>query len=174
MELTVKINHDEWRKNLVENAAAHSAALKTAANMIASMLREQITADIASAGAFGSKFTPTVTVSGTGNGVSIHTKIEGPGAEIFEKGGVIHGKPLLWLPISGTDAEGIQASNYGDQLFSVNRLTGGPPLLFSIKDHAPKYFGIPSVNIPKKFHVAEIEKRIMDSFPQVYLSALKR
>lgn len=172
LQLSLRLDTKQFRKNLETAASHHSDALKTAANMIASMMKDAVSADIQSAGRFSSAYLEGLSV--TVDGTKITTKIDAPGASIFETGGTIHGKPLLWLPISGTDAEGIQASNYGDQLFSVNRLTGGPPLLFSIKDHAPKYFGIPSVNIPKKFHVAEIEKRIMDSFPQVYLSALKR
>lgn len=173
VEVTVKSNFAEWKTHLAENAAVNGAALRTAANMIASMLRTEITADIQSAGNFGSQFIPTVTVQGSGEGVTISTKIDGPGAEIFEKGGTIHGKPLLWLPISGTDAVGTEPREYGDKLFSVNRQAGGVPLLFSVRDQAPKYFGVPSVTIPKKFHIAEIQNRVMGQFPEIFNAALK-
>lgn len=171
MELSIHINTDKFKRDLETAGEKHGNALKVAANMVASMLRQKVSADIAGAGNFGSEYLKGLSV--TVEETTIKLKLEAPGADIFEKGGTIHGRPLLWLPLSGTDAVGIKASEYGDQLFSVNRLEGGVPLLFSIKDHAPKYFGVPSVKIPKKFHIAEIEKEVMDGFPAIYEAALK-
>lgn len=171
VQLSFRINAAQFQGNLDEVGADISAALSASANMIASMMKTEVTADIQSAGKFGSEYTDRLSV--TVDGLKITTKIDAPGAALFEHGGTIHGKPLLWLPISGTDAEGIQAKDYGDKLFSVNRLTGGVPLLFSIKDRAPKYFGISSVNIPKKFHIAEIEARVMTQLPQIFNQAIK-
>lgn len=171
VELSFRINTEEFKKGLNETAEKYSAALKTAENMIASMLKQQISADIAGAGNFGSQYLNSLSVTVSDH--TITTKIDAPGADIFESGGTIHGKPLLWLPISGTDAVGIEPKDYGDKLFSVNRHAGGPPLLFAIKDRAPKYFGVPSVNIPKKFHIAEIEKRVMEEFPDILNAQLK-
>lgn len=172
MEISLKINSDQFKQSLETSGEKYAGALKTAANMIASMVQQQVTADIAGAGNFGASYVKALTV--TVENTTIKLKLEAPGADIFEKGGTIHGKPLLWLPISGTDAVGTPASEYGDELFSVNRtIEGGVPLLFSIKDRAPKYFGVPSVKIPKKFHIAEIMNKIMDDFPAVYDTALK-
>lgn len=171
MEFEFKLDTSAFKDSFEVAGDKYNTALKTAANMIASMLREQIGADIASAGNFGSQYAQGLTV--TVENTKITTKLDAPGADIFEKGGTIHGKPLLWLPISGTDAVGIQASEYGDKLFSVNRQAGGVPLLFSVKDRAPKYFGVPSVNIPKKFHIAEIQNRVMEQFPAIFETALK-
>ena len=61
---------------------------------------------------------------------------------------------------------------FRSKLFSVNRKVGGPPLLFSMRDRSPKYFGIPSVEIPKKFHISEIQTRVMDNFADVFEDAL--
>jgi hypothetical protein len=167
MEYTVTFNTDEFKKGIDEVRDRYAQAIAVSRNMIASMMQTQVAADVASAGKYDSGKVTSVVV-----GDAITTTIDLPGAALLETGGTIYGKPLLWLPLSGTDAEGIQASDYGDKLFSVNRAAGGPPLLFSIKDRAPKYFGVPNVHVPKKFHVAEIEQRVMAMYSDIFESAL--
>lgn len=168
MEFSLKIDTDEFEKSIDKTRDRYEQAFAVSKNMIASMMKTGVEADIRGAGNFGSEYTIEVKVEGD----AVITTVEGPGVEVFENGGTIHGKPLLWLPLSGTDAVGIQASDYGDQLFSVNRKTGGVPLLFSIKDRAPKYFGVPSVNIPKKFHIEQIRDRVMENFKDIFEGAL--
>jgi hypothetical protein len=170
VQFDFRINTEGFVKSLEEYHDQHEAAFEVAKNMVASMMREEVTADIKSAGKFGDDYLQGLKVEVDGD--IIRTTIDAPGANIFETGGTIEGKPLLWLPISGTDAEGIQASDYGDKLFSVNRKAGGPPLLFSIKDRAPKYFGIPSVTIPQKFHVNLIQQQVMQNWPHILNEAL--
>lgn len=170
MELSFEIETAAFKNSIDETRDRFDQAFSVAKNMIASMMKTRVSEDIRRAGNFGDKFLSGLSVEVDGD--MITTTINSPGAGIFETGGTIHGAPLLWLPLSGTDAEGIQASNYGDKLFSVNRKTGGVPLLFSIKDRAPKYFGVPSVNIPKKFHIEEIQKAVMDDFKEVFDNAL--
>jgi hypothetical protein len=170
VELSFKLNADGFKSSLEATAEEYEKAFATARNMIAGMLLEQVKTDIQSAGKFGSDYLSGLSV--TVDDDTIKLTLDAPGANVFEEGGTIHGNPLLWLPISGTDAEGIQASSYADKLFSVNRKTGGVPLLFSVRDHAPKYFGVPSVNIPKKFHIREIQNRVMDNFASIFESAL--
>lgn len=170
MEYSVTINAKAFKDSVDATADRYEAAFATAKNMIASMMLTEVTADIRGAGNFGSGSLSGVSVSVDDN--TITTTVDMPGALLFETGGTIHGRPLLWLSISGTDAEGIQASDYGSKLFSVNRKAGGPPLLFSVKDRAPKYFGVPSVVIPKKFHIGEIQTRVMDNFKDIFESAL--
>ena len=167
VDFSVKIDADAFKSSIEATADQYKAAFDTAKNMIASMMLSAVTADIQGAGNFSAEG-----IAVTVDGDTITTTVDLPGAAIFETGGTIHGAPLLWLPISGTDAEGIQASSYGDKLFSVNRKSGGAPLLFSVKDHAPKYFGVPSVTIPKKFHIEEVQTRVMDNFADVFQSAL--
>ncbi len=171
MEMSIEIDTDAFKKSIDEVRDRYDQAISVAKNMIASLMKSAVTADVQGAGNFGNRFLQGLSV--TVDGDTITTKLDAPGALIFEKGGVIEGKPLLWLPITGTDAVGIPASSYGDQLFSVNRKTGGAPLLFSVKDHAPKYFGVPSVTIPKKFHIEETEQRVMDGFKEIFEEALK-
>ena len=167
MDFQITINAEAFRASLDETRDRYGQAMAVAKNMIASMMETQVKADVTGAGNFSAD-----SVSVSVDGDTITTSIDLPGADLFATGGTIYGKPLLWLPFSGTDAEGIQASNYGDQLFSVNRKTGGVPLLFSIKDHAPKYFGVPNVNVPQKFHLAEIRERVMSNFTEIFESAL--
>lgn len=170
LELTIEIDSDAFKKSLEEAAADFDNALETAKNMVASMIEDQTKADILSAGNFGAAYADNLSV--TVQGDEIITTLDAPGADIFQDGGTIHGNPLLWLPITGTDAVGTQAKDYGQKLFSVNRKAGGPPLLFSMSDKKPKYFGIPSVFIPKKFHLEEIQLSVMENFASVFKEAM--
>jgi hypothetical protein len=171
VQFEFRLNADQFKTSIEKTAEEYNAALDVAKNMVASMMLEEVTADIKQAGNFGDKYLDGLSVEVDGN--VIRTTIDAPGADIFETGGTIQGNPLLWLPISGTDAEGVQAKDYGDQLFSVNRIAGGPPLLFSIKDRAPKYFGVPSVTIPQKFHVHLIQQQVMQEFGTILNEALE-
>src|SRR6185369_5307318 len=154
LQFSVNFNVDKFQKGLDEVGTDLQNAMRTAINMAASMIQEQTREDIMKAGKFGETYLAGLTVRVEGN--SIKTRLDAPGASVFQNGGTIKGRPLLWLPISGTDAVGTRARDYPGKLFSVNREAGGPPLLFSVSDHAPKYFGVPSVHIPKKFHLSEI------------------
>jgi hypothetical protein len=171
LEFSIKLNTKEFQAGLDEFGSDLQSAFNTAKNMAASMILDQSRTDIASAGRFGSSYLKGLTVKVEGN--SIKTQLTSPGASVFQTGGTIHGKPLLWLPISGTDAVGTRAHDYPHKLFSVNRKAGGPPLLFSVADHAPKYFGVPSVHIPKKFHLSEIQLRVMQNFATYFNTALR-
>jgi len=76
---------------------------------------------------------------------------------VFEYGAVIHGKPLLWIPLSfAKDAQGIRARDYPGRLFRVDRKSGGAPLLLGGNPATPKFFGKASVTIPKKWHMTQI------------------
>lgn len=167
MQFSITIEDAAFKKGIDEQRDRFAQAMAVSRNMIASMMQKQVADDVTGAGNFSAD---AVTTEITGE--EIVTTIDLPGASIFETGGTIYGHPLLWLPFSGTDAEGVQASSYGSQLFSVNRPTGGVPLLFSINDRKPKYFGVPNVNVPKKFHVAEIHERVAASFADVFEAAL--
>ncbi len=167
LKLSVTVDADGFRQSIDETQDRFDQAFAVSKNMIASMMKTEVITDIKAAGNFNPN---DVVVSIEGD--TITTTVDMPGAALFETGGTIQGRPLLWLPISGTDAEGVQASSYGDQLFSVNRKAGGVPLLFSIKDHAPKYFGVSSVHIPQKFHIGEVQTRVMDNFKNIFEAAL--
>lgn len=172
---TDRIAAPKFKQNLAGLHDRFQDALTAAVNMAASMIKAQGDADIASAGKFGARWTgglhvdPDTTI---GN-MRISMTHDVPYAGIFETGGEIRGAPLLWIPISGTDAQGTPASEYSGGLFSVNRKSGGRPLLFSIADKQPKYFGIESVTIPKLFHLGQITKSVMGNFRQIFDSAFR-
>jgi hypothetical protein len=164
---------EQWRKNWDGAADRFGQAVATATNMIASMIQDEARADIKSAGRFGDDWTSALTVQADGPG-KITLTLDHEGADLFQEGGTVEGSPLLWLPISGTDAEGIRAADYPGQLFSVNSAKSTHPLLFSMTDKAPKYFGIEAVTIPKKFHLEEVAARVMASFRDVLDDQLKK
>ena len=170
LKLSITIDKEAFENSVDRVRDRFDQAFPVAANMIASMIRTQSIADIQSAGSFGSKFVDALKVEVNGN--TITTSLDAPGASVFETGGVIHGRPLMWIPISGTNAVGIRASDYPGGLFSVNRKAGGRPLLFSVAERAPRYFGIASVTMPKKFHFGEIQKSVMERFKDVFETAL--
>lgn len=161
----------KFRNQLAGLADRFDAAMTATANILKSMIEDAAKADIASSGNFGSRWTEGLhvdveQVGATGN-MRLSMRHDIPYAGIFEQGGRIEGHPYLWIPLSGTDAEGKQASEYGEQLYSVQRKTGGP-LLFSMADKMPKYFGIESVTIPKKWHLRDIQLSVMGNFRAVF------
>ena len=146
-------------------------AIDTAANMIASMIQDTARDRIAAAGRFGSRWTEGLHVNVESSGamgkmLTVFHDI--PYADIFETGGIIVGNPLLWIGISGTDAEGVPAREYG-QLFSIKHPNGHPLLVGA--DRQPKYFGISSVNIPAKFGIGEAVDTILSDFQSVFDTA---
>lgn len=148
-------------------------AVETAANMIASMIEEGARANIAGAGKFGSRWTDGFHVEVIPSGVigqMLHVFHDIPYADIFETGGTIQGNPLLWIGLSGTDAEGVPPSAYGGQLFSMKH-PNGHPLMGSKSDNLPKYFGIESVTITKKFDIAGVIDAVMQDFQSVFDTA---
>lgn len=172
---TNNIAAPKFKQNLAGLHDRFAEALKAAINMAASMMKKQGDADITSAGKFGSRWTNGlhVDVSETLGNMRISMTHDVPYAGIFQTGGVIKGNPLLWIPLSGTDAVGQKASEYGGGLFSVRREGSGRPLLFSIADSQPKYFGIEQVTIPKTFHLLEIQKSVMANFRSLFDNAFK-
>lgn len=166
----------KFKENMKEVSERFTTAFVSSLNMVASMIKTQGDADISAAGNFGSQWTQGLHVDAdtTAGNMRISMYHDIPYANVFEEGGDIKGNPLLWIALSGTDAQGIRASEYPGGLFSVNRKAGGAPLLFSVADKAPKYFGIASVHIPKKFHLSDIVKNAMTSFQQTFEEEMKK
>jgi hypothetical protein len=160
-----------FRRNLAGLQERFETALTAAANMAASMIEQLAGQDIARAGRFGTDWASGLHVkvdSGSTRNMRISMTHDIPYASIFETGGVIHGNPFLWLPLSGTDAEGVRARDYPVGLFSAKYTRSGAPLLFSRYDKQPKYFGIESVTIPKLFHLNEIVRSVMGNFRMIF------
>jgi hypothetical protein len=88
---------------------------------------------------------------------------------VFQFGKVIHGRPLLWIPLRfAADAKGVRARDYPGKLFRVNRKGGKAPLLLSAATKEPKYFAKPYVKIPKKFRVLEIARELSHKINDFY------
>lgn len=113
-----------------------------------------------------------------------------PFAHIHEFGGTIKAKgtlfgpALLWIPLKGAvprskgtgpNAGLMTAQEFGaseSPLFRVNR-KGKAPLLLDIKSRRPRYFGIASVTLPKRFHIRDISAREAGKFQRLFSAAVK-
>lgn len=170
--ITITNPGPQFRKNLAGLADRLNRAITASMNMVQSMLLTTGRADIASAGNFGSSWTQglNVVLEGAAPNMRLYMTHEIPYAGIFETGGVIQGNPMLWIPLSGTDAAGVRAAAFGG-LFSAKYPRSGRPLLFSMADKKPRYFGIESVTIPKKFHLTEDVTSVMASFRSIFADA---
>jgi hypothetical protein len=94
--------------------------------------------------------------------------------KVFEFGAVIHGKPLLWIPMKNSEAAvlGVRARDFGQPLFRVNRKGGGAPLLMS-KGGKVQYFGKEQVRIPKKWNLRQIVRTVARQMNVFYKEAMK-
>jgi hypothetical protein len=136
--------------------------------------------NIAGAGRFGGKWLSGLryrTVNATDNGepslqaqaIVFHSfGIAG----MFEFGGTIAGKPLLWLP---TTPGAPPASKSGKKLVSAT--VRGQPVLFDAGDpdrhRKPLYVGVPSVRIPKKWRITEIVKEHAAKIGELFIKHFK-
>lgn len=151
-------------------------ALDASFNMLASLIKQAADTDIESAGNFGQRWTDGlhVNIDGAAPNMRLYMTHDIPYATIFETGGTISGHPMLWLPLNGTDAAGVRASAFPGGLFSPRKQrAGGRPLLFSVTDKKPRYFGVASVTIPKKFHLTEDVNNVMSNYRQIFNDAWK-
>lgn len=166
-----------------------SAARETAREAAAEVVKRG-RADIASApGNWGPRWPAGLhaTVSEGGGNIRIAIFHDIPYYNVFERGALIRGKPLLWIPLSfATDVTrgqwsphgptAIRARDYPGRLFRVDRKNGKAPLLMTKPIGGPaqaKYFGKESVTIPKKFHVRQIAQQVARSMKDMYRQNLK-
>lgn len=152
-------------------------ALVKAANTASREILSRGRADIRSAGRFGTRWTQglhaDVETPKSGD-IQILVDHDVPYWKVFERGAVIRGRPLLWIPLSfARDAKGVLARNFPGGLFRVDRKGGKAPLLLSIKTGEPKYFGKERVKIPKKFHIVQICRDVARKLKQFYHVAFK-
>jgi hypothetical protein len=157
------------------------AALRQAAVQSAKLIEQQGRADIARAGRFSdhggsglqwlSGFHARVTEGG--GFIRIGLSHDVPFWSVFQYGKTIHGRPLLWIPLSfARDAKYVRARDYPGRLFRVDR-QGKSPLLLTTGG-APKYFGRAQVRLPKKFHLLEIAAQISRGMQDLYRRAFAR
>lgn len=132
--------------------AAVQSAVRGAAEDAADEIKARGAADIAGAGRFGGRWTQGLTadVSETGGGVQINVAHSVPYFGIFEHGGVIKGKPLLFIP----------TASFANQ--------GGGKIRFRKDGKMPPVISVKQVTIPKKFHVHEIVQSIVKELGSLY------
>ena len=180
---TVRLYFDDERvgqkfeRSVTRQAARVRRAARAAAFDAGEEIRKRAASDMASAGNFGPRWTGGLNVNITEGGGNIRVAFSHnvPYFSVFQYGKVIHGKPLLWIPLSfATDAKGVLARNYSGGLFRVDRKDPSKaPLLLSYATREPKYFGKESVTIPKKFHVIEIIRDVAKEVRGYFLSNYK-
>jgi hypothetical protein len=173
--ISVRVAGDPISERLKGNLEKHrqrvQRAVDAATDQLADSIVEKGREDISSAGNFGQRWTTGLTsdVGGSGNVRTITLRQQVPYWRVFQDGAVIAGKPLLWIPLSfATEAQGVRARDFPGRLFRVDRKSGGAPLLMSVDDKQPKYFGAESVRIPKKFHLVEIATAEARTFGELY------
>lgn len=148
--------------NVTRYKERHYRAIQAAARRCASEIERRGRAQMKEAGDFDSSrwqqgFRALVSFRSRSN-IRIRVTHAVKFWRIFQKGGVIRGRPLLWIPFKfARDAIGVLARNYPGRLFRVDRKNGKAPLLMA-DGGRPKYFGKPSVRIPKKFRLIEIAR----------------
>jgi hypothetical protein len=141
--------------------------LREASSIILQRGRADIAAGIRATTRWTHGLHADVTIGRTLSTISISHDV--PYWTIFQRGGVIKGKPLLWIPLPfAGDALGVRARDFPGGLFRVDRKSGGAPLLLSRADARPKYFGKASVTIPKKFHIFEIVREVARNLRAIY------
>lgn len=151
------------------NRDATLAALRATANDAANEIEELGRQNMASAGRFGSRWMEAWQARVTEGGGFIRIGLTHAISywTVFQFGKVIHGKPLLWIPLSfASDAQGVMARDYPGPLFRVERF-GKAPLLLTTGGE-PKYFGKESVTIPKKFRLLEIAAEVSRRMGDIY------
>ena len=159
----------QFQKNLAGLKQRFSQAVTAATNMAASMILDQVEAEVSKAN-FPGSWTENLGVQVDGSLGNMRVSLTGGNSALamFEEGGVIQGSPLLWIPISGTDAVHIRARDYGGLFSARYPRKYGRPLLFAISDKLPRYFGIEEVTMPKLLHINEIVESVMGHYREIF------
>lgn len=160
-----------FRRDYETIARAATSTLREAARIIRFRGRQ----NIAQAGNFGQRWTNGLIVEPSipRGETSITGRIEIshliPYWLVFERGAVIRGRPLLWIPLSfARRAQRTRARDYPGRLFRVDRASGAAPLLLDYNTKEPQYFGKESVRIPKKFRIREIATQVANRMGVIY------
>lgn len=169
---------DEYRRAIDDTITAVARASSFATRDTARVIRQRGQENIAKSGQFGARWIEGLSVvAEPSSGFQIENSItighDQKGALLFEFGGNVQGKPLLWIPLSFSDAKGKRAASYPGGLFRVDRKSG-KPLLLSISDRKPKFVGVSSVKVPRKWQLRDIAADAMaNDFPKFYSERFK-
>jgi hypothetical protein len=152
---------------------AHNAvvsAARAAAQNVADQILQDGREDITASGRFGTRWTQGLhaDVTEEGDNITIGIRHDVPYFNVFEFGAIIHGKPLLWIPLPGVDPD-----ERGD-FFQTSRK--GNLLLFKksgSKEIVPLRVAKESVTIPKKFRIREIARLAAGRLGSLFSARMK-
>lgn len=120
--------------------------------------------DIQSAGNFGARWTEGLqsNIEEGDERITLTVTHNVPYWSVFQTGKLIRGRPLLWIPLPGTDP------NERGDFFQTSKK--GNLLLFKKegKEITPLRVAKEQVYIPKKFHLVEICKDVAGTLGQLY------
>lgn len=141
-----------------ENQHLHASIAHTRGRM-AEEIKKRGDVSIRRAGKFSERWTRAFEVQESESTRRRHRVTLGfnssiPFAAIHEFGGVIHGKPLMWIPLR-PELKDVWARDYPGELFRINR-KGGNPLLFDVGDKRARYVGVRFVKLKPRFKLREI------------------
>lgn len=165
---------DFGTRNLGRSADAARATINWARDEV----KRRWAIDVRSAGNFSGRWvdalqgeiTPRV---GRTRRISLTFAMRGiPYWRIHEYGGIIKGKPLLWIPLPWTGLK-VRARDYKGRLFRVDRKSGGNPLLMS-PDGEAKYVGVEQVRLKKRFHLRKIIREVGKQMGPRYRTEYRR
>jgi len=146
-----------------------STSMGKTAEWTAKAMQDQGRANIARSGRFTGEWIDglkaVVGNSGRDFTVTVSHSL-GPMVRPHEYGATIFGKPLLWIPFDfAFEAKNINAREFPQKLVWVNRRSGRAPILVSVDDKQPKYFGKASVRIPARWHIRDACRGIANLMP---------
>lgn len=180
MTFGIKVGEDSvWRRyDLLANERGRRAqrAAKGAMRDAREEMLDRGRRDIEAAGNFGRRWTQGLKarVEDDEKGTTLTVTHDVPYWTVHQYGKRITGKPLLAIPLSGTDAERrrIWARDYPGGLFRVDR-EGKASLLLSLRTGEPKYFLKRQVYVPKRFHIVEIARDVARKIRKFYVERLR-
>jgi len=172
-DMGVKLNGKEAGDKVMQRAKKYQAAIVQSVEKAAKEVQTRIKNDgdknIKAGGKFGARWTNAWQVTSTAKGVDAEIRARHAiwYAGVFEYGAVIHGKPMLWIPLSYTNVK-VRARDYPGGLFRVKRKRDGLELLLSRSSKKPIYFGKRRVRIPKKWSLRRITSENAMRFKAIY------
>lgn len=171
------VNAQKLRVRSQRFSDRQTRAVQSTANRASDEIETQGRANIAAGGNFSSArwqqgFEAKVSYRSRAD-INIRVTHSVPYWRVFENGAVIRGRPLLWIPLSGSNADhlGVRARDYPTPLFRVDRKAGGAPLLHD--GNAPQYFGKESVTIPRKWRLRDIVRSVARRMGTFYKQAMR-
>ena len=97
-----------------------------------------------------------------------------PFARIFEYGGTIKGRPLLWIPLPWNPNK-VRARDFPGKLFRVDRAGKNPLLMTSTGSGkaSAMYVGVKQVRLKRRFHLRPIIRRVAKQMPFLFKRAMR-